>query len=297
MAAQKKGLGKGLEMLINVSPKSEKEEIQNSEGQEVELDIRKIEPNRNQPRKQFEEDAIEELADSIKKYGVIQPLIVQKKGNYYEIIAGERRWRACRKIGLKKVPVIIRDYDETDQLKISLIENIQRENLNPIEEALAYKNLQKNYGLKQDEIAESVSKSRANITNTMRLLKLSEKVQNMIVENLISSGHGRALLAIQDKELQYKTAIQIMDEKLSVREAETMIKKLTEKKETPEKKKEEISEQEKQMIQFYETKMKEVLGSKVEIRHKKNHKGKIEITYFSEDELEKIIDMIQSIQR
>ena len=297
MAAQKKGLGKGLEMLINVSPKSEKEEIQNSEGQEVELDIRKIEPNRNQPRKQFEEDAIEELADSIKKYGVIQPLIVQKKGNYYEIIAGERRWRACRKIGLKKVPVIIRDYDETDQLKISLIENIQRENLNPIEEALAYKNLQKNYGLKQDEIAESVSKSRANITNTMRLLKLSEKVQNMIVENLISSGHGRALLAIQDKELQYKTAIQIMDEKMSVREAETLIKKLTEKKETPEKNKEEISEQEKQMIQFYETKMKEVLGSKVEIRHKKNHKGKIEITYFSEDELEKIIDMIQSIQR
>lgn len=292
--ATKKGLGKGLEMLISASPENEQKNTNNSKKEkETELDIKKIEPNRNQPRKQFDEDAIDELADSIKKYGVIQPLIVQKKNDYYEIIAGERRWRASKKAGLKKVPVVIRDYDEDETLKISLIENIQRENLNIIEEALAYKSLQEQYGLKHDEIAEAVSKSRANITNTLRLLKLDERVQEMIIENLITSGHGRAVLPIEDKDEQYKAAVQIMDGQLSVREAEKLVKGIIE---GPKKKAaNEVSEQEKQMISFYETRMKEVLGSKVEIKNKKNHKGRIEIEYYSKEELERLIDMIQSI--
>ena len=183
------------------------------------LDINIIEPNRNQPRKQFDDEGIEELADSIRKYGLIQPLLVQKKGDYYEIIAGERRWRASKEADLKKVPVIIKDYSDSEALKVSLIENLQRENLNAIEEAQAYQILKKEYGLKQDEIASSVSKSRAAITNTMRLLKLDERIQNLIVEDQITSGHGRALLAIADKEVQYKAALKIRDDNLSVREA------------------------------------------------------------------------------
>ena len=207
--AVRKGLGRGLDLLI---PKDEgmpkksteinKENKEPKENQILTLSIHDVEPNRNQPRKQFDEDAIEELADSIKQYGVIQPLIVQKKDKYYEIIAGERRWRACKKAGLKEVPVIIKNYDEKETLKISLIENLQREDLNPIEEAKAYEQLYNTYGLKQDEIAASVSKSRTAITNIMRLLKLDERVQNMVIENLISSGHGRTLLSIDDGEMQ-----------------------------------------------------------------------------------------------
>ena len=195
-----------------------------AENQILTLSIHDVEPNRNQPRKQFDEDAIEELADSIKQYGVIQPLIVQKKDKYYEIIAGERRWRACKKAGLKEVPVIIKNYDEKETLKISLIENLQREDLNPIEEAKAYEQLYNTYGLKQDEIAASVSKSRTAITNIMRLLKLDERVQNMVIENLISSGHGRTLLSIDDGDVQYQLAEKILDENLSVREAEKLVK-------------------------------------------------------------------------
>ena len=299
MAAQRKGLGKGLEMLINSNPPVAETTVQEDEKEkEIEIDIRKIEPNRNQPRKQFDEDSIDELADSIKQYGVIQPLIVQKKDKYYEIIAGERRWRACKKAGLKKVPVIVRDYDEQERLKISLIENIQRENLNAIEEAIAYKNLQDQYGLRQEEIAESLSKSRASITNTLRLLKLDDKVQKMIVENLISSGHGRALLAVEDKEEQYKMAVTIMDNNLSVRETEKMIKQYLEKKNKPsdDDKNKSENEQEEQMIRYYESRMKEILGSKVEIKNKKNNKGKVQIDYYSREELERIIELIQTIK-
>ena len=205
--AIKKGLGRGLDMLIPkeesskiTEEKSEKAE-QKKEKNEILMDIRQIEPNRNQPRKQFDEDAIEELAESIKQYGIIQPLIVQKKDDYYEIIAGERRWRASKKAGIKKVPVIIRNYEEQEVLKISLIENLQREDLNPIEEAQAYQQLQEEYGLKQDEIATSVSKSRTAITNTMRLLKLDPRVQKMILDNLISSGHGRTLIPLEDGDV------------------------------------------------------------------------------------------------
>ena len=302
----KKGLGRGLDMLIPREDTSHKAEAsvekkpgqqENAESKEydVEIDIRKIEPNRNQPRKQFDEDAIEELAESIKQFGVIQPLIVKKKGDYYEIIAGERRWRASKKAGLKKVPVIIKNYDEKEILKISLIENLQREDLNPIEEAQAYQKLQEDYGLKQDEIAASVSKSRTAITNTMRLLKLDERVQKMVMDNLISSGHGRTIIPIEDKELQYETACKILDENLSVREAEQLVKKLLERKPDKEKKEEE-SQQNAEMFHYFEGRMKDILGSKVTIKNKKNNKGRIEIEYYSAEELERIIDLIQSIQ-
>lgn len=300
--AIKKGLGRGLDILIPQEESTPKEKIKKVEKKETvkketesSIDINQIEPNRNQPRKQFDEDGIEELADSIKQYGVIQPLIVQKKGDYYEIIAGERRWRASKKAGLKKVPVIIREYEEKESLKISLIENLQREDLNPIEEAQAYQQLQEVYGLKQDEIAVSVSKSRTAITNTMRLLKLNEKVQQMILENLITSGHGRTLIPIEDGELQYQTAIKILDENLSVRESERIVKKIIEES----KNKKEIIEENKEddkMIKFFEGKMKDILGSKVTIKKKKNDKGRIEIEYYSADELERIIDLIQSIK-
>ena len=304
--AIKKGLGRGLDMLIPREDTSHKAEAsaekkpgqqENAEPKEydVEIDIRKIEPNRNQPRKQFDEDAIEELAESIKQFGVIQPLIVKKKGDYYEIIAGERRWRASKKAGLKKVPVIIKNYDEKEILKISLIENLQREDLNPIEEAQAYQKLKEDYGLKQDEIAASVSKSRTAITNTMRLLKLDERVQKMVMDNLISSGHGRTIIPIEDKELQYETACKILDENLSVREAEQLVKKLLERKPDKEKKEEE-SQQNAEMFHYFEGRMKDILGSKVTIKNKKNNKGRIEIEYYSAEELERIIDLIQSIQ-
>ena len=304
--AMKKGLGRGLDMLI---PKEEKKEAVQEDKKEASkkepekkseydmmVPINQIEPNRNQPRKQFDEDAIEELADSIKQFGVIQPLIVKKRENYYEIIAGERRWRASKKAGIKKVPVIVKDYDENEILKISLIENLQREDLNPIEEALAYQQLKSEYGLKQDEIATSISKSRTAITNTMRLLKLDERVQKMVMDNLITSGHGRTLIPIEDKEVQYQTAVKIMDEGLSVREAERIVKKMLEEKKQDKEEPSLEQQEEQRYLSFFEGKMKDILGSKVTIKNKKNQKGKIEIEYYSKDELERIIDLIQSIQ-
>ena len=275
--AVRKGLGRGLDLLIpkdegmpKKSTEKNKENKEPKENQVLTLSIHDVEPNRNQPRKQFDEDAIEELADSIKQYGVIQPLI-------------------------KEVPVIIKNYDEKETLKISLIENLQREDLNPIEEAKAYEQLYNTYGLKQDEIAASVSKSRTAITNIMRLLKLDERVQNMVIENLISSGHGRTLLSIDDGDMQYQLAEKILDENLSVREAEKLVKTVMNQKENK-KADEEESLQEKSMITFFENKMKDILGSKVSIKNKKNNKGKIEIEYYSKDELERIIDLIQSIK-
>jgi len=312
--ASKKGLGRGLDILIPKEKKTTKEETEKKTADisiaakdkeedqkqiyDFLVDIKKVEPNRNQPRKQFDEDAIEELADSIKQYGVIQPLLVKKKDDYYEIIAGERRWRASKKAGLKKIPVIVKEYEDTEILKISLIENLQREDLNPIEEAIAYQKLSEDYGLKQDEIAVSVSKSRTAITNTMRLLKLDERVQKMIMNNLISSGHGRSLIPIEDNEKQYQTAIRIMDDGLSVREAERLVKKVLKENENTEDKEEAAKEDNNSsMFNYYENRMKEILGSKVKIKNKKNNKGKIEIEYYSPEELERIIDMIQSIEK
>ena len=304
MAVKKKGLGKGLDSLIpdnrssKAAEKPEKKEpshVEEMKTGEQMMKINMVEPNREQPRRNFEEDALLELADSIKQFGVLQPLIVRKRNDYYEIIAGERRWRAAKIAGIKEVPVIIKDYNEQEVVEIALIENIQRENLNPIEEAMAFKKLLEEYHLKQDEVAERVSKSRTAVTNSMRLLKLNEKVQQMIIDDMISTGHARALLAIDDLEQQYILANKIFDEKLSVRETEKLIKELKNPKKAKEKKKVENSF----IYTDLEDKMKEVFGTKVHVAVKGKGKGKIEIEYYSDDilELERMFDMIMSIRK
>lgn len=295
-----KGLGKGLDALIpeessrKITVKPQKEVVVEKavKKEEVMVKISDIEPNREQPRKNFDEDSLLELAESIKQFGVIQPLIVQKKGDYYEIIAGERRWRAAKLAGLKEVPVIVKKYTEQEIVEISLIENIQRENLNPIEEAQAYKRLLTEFNLKQDEVAERVSKSRTAVTNSMRLLKLDEKVQQMVIDDMISSGHARALLAIEDKELQATLAVRIFDEKLSVREVERLVRNLQAKE--PEKKKEQKNNS--FIYKDIEEKIKSILGTKVNVIHKDNNKGKIEIEYYSNEELERLMELFETLQ-
>lgn len=302
MAVKKSGLGKGLDSLIkdnssakktaavNTSSENKAEEMKSGEQM---MKINMVEPNRDQPRKKFEEDALLELADSIKQFGVLQPLLVRKRKDYYEIIAGERRWRAAKMAGVKEVPVIIKDYTEQEIVEIGLIENIQRENLNPIEEAMAFKKLLEEFNLKQDEVAERVSKSRTAVTNSMRLLKLDERVQEMIVDDMISTGHARALLAIDDKEQQYDLANKIFDEKLSVRETEKLVKEIKNPKKPKMKKKIENEF----VYTDLENRMKEVMGTKVNISSKGNGKGKIEIEYYSDDELERMFEMIMSIRK
>lgn len=296
MAVKKKGLGKGLDSLIpdNKSVKSQtviNKEIKEQGTGEQMLKLNMVEPNREQPRKYFEEDSLLELADSIKQYGVLQPLLVRKRKDYYEIIAGERRWRAAKLAGVKEIPVIIKDYTEQEVVEIALIENIQRENLNPIEEAMAFKKLIVEFNLKQDEVAERVSKSRTAVTNSMRLLKLNEKVQQMIIDDMISTGHARALLAIDDQEQQYTLAVKIFDEKLSVRETEKLIKNIKSPKEQTkkEKKVENLF-----IYEDLEEKMKAALGTKVKVLAKGNGKGKIEIEYYSDSELERMFEIITS---
>ena len=295
MAVRKAGLGKGLDSLIpehSVRRKAEKTE-QKPEKNELLLKITDIEPNREQPRKHFDEDALLELSDSIKQFGIIQPLIVQKKEDHYEIIAGERRWRAAKMAGLKEVPAIIKSYTDREILEISLIENIQRENLNPIDEARAYKKLLTEFHLKQDEVAERVSKSRTAVTNSMRLLKLDERVQQMVIDEMLTTGHARALISIEDRDLQFQMANQIFDNKLSVRETEKLVRKLGEEKEETTKTKEPDVEI---IYRNLEEKVKEILGTKVQISHKKNNSGKIEIEYYSNEELERIMDLLESIE-
>ena len=290
-----KGLGKGLDTLIpsvnsmNTNKQSGSDQSEGEKESGVMVKITKVEPNREQPRKNFDEDALLELSDSIKQYGVLQPILVQDRKDHYEIIAGERRWRAAKLAGLKEVPVIIRDLTEKEILEISLIENIQRENLNPIEEALAYKELLTKFELKHDEIAERVSKSRAAITNSMRLLKLSEEVQRMVIEEKISTGHARALLAIEDPELQYEYAQKIFDEKLSVRDVEKLIKKMNK----PERAKKEKAGKNLDFIyQDIEEKLKSSLGTKVAVVPKENGAGKIEIEFFSHEDLDRILELL-----
>lgn len=302
MPVKRKGLGKGLDSLIpdNKSMKSgtsdksaeEKKEAEVKAGVQT-MKINEVEPNRDQPRKNFDEDALLELSDSIKQFGVLQPLLVRKRKDYYEIIAGERRWRAAKLAGVKEVPVIVKEYTDQEILEIGLIENIQRENLNPIEEAIAYKRLLEEFNLKQDEVAERVSKSRTAVTNSMRLLKLSDKVQQMIIDDMISTGHARALLAIDDPELQYTLANKIFDEKLSVRETEKLVKEIK----NPKKPKEKKVIENAFIYQDLEEKMKGVFGTKVSIASKGKGKGKIEIEYYSDDELEHLFDMMMSIKR
>ena len=290
-----KGLGKGLDSMIpdTFSDKVEKKENVEAAGERM-LRISQIHPNEEQPRRYFEQDSLMELAESIKRYGVIQPLVVQKNGKFYEIIAGERRWRAAKEAGLKEVPVLVKEYSSQEKVEIALIENIQREDLNPIEEAAAYKRLIDEFELKQDEVSERVAKSRSAITNSLRLLKLSEKVQQMVIEEKLTSGHARTLIPIEDKELQERTACQIFDEKLSVREAEKLVRNLLKNKDKPETKKEEDKIPD-AVYQNLEEKMKQVIGSKVNITHK-NGKGKIEISYFSQDELDRIYELLMSLR-
>lgn len=289
MAAR--GLGKGLDALIPAGDKKITKE-ENTKGAETVVKITKVEPNRSQPRKNFDEDALQELSDSIKQFGLLQPILVQDKGEYYEIIAGERRWRAAKLAGLKEVPVIIRNYSSQEIVEISLIENIQREDLNPIEEAQAYKRLLTEFNLKQDEVAERVSKSRTAVTNSMRLLKLCDGVQQMIIDDMLSTGHARALIPIEDPELQLQLAQRIFDEKLSVREVEKLVKSIL--KPAEEKpKKEEIPQSLMYVYQNIENKLKDKLSRKVAISPKgKNGSGKIEIEFYSNDDLEKLIEIL-----
>ncbi len=303
--APKRGLGRGLSNLIptddtieDVSTKTSKQTKTSSAVKtelikkvEQTLNINRIEPNKNQPRKEFNEDALQELADSIKQFGVIEPLVVVKRKGYYELIAGERRWRAARLAGLKEVPVVIKDYDDQQIVEIALIENIQREDLNPIEEAHAYERLIQEFNLTQDEVAERVSKSRTTVTNALRLLKLTEKVQQMLIDDMLSTGHVRALITIADPQLQYETAMYIFDKKLSVRETESYVKKLLNKKP-----KEKTSEKEDPELSFLykaiENRLKESLGTKTTIKAKTRDSGKIEIEYYSQEDLERITQLL-----
>jgi ParB family chromosome partitioning protein len=317
MAARKKGgLGKGIDALISPSVKKEtgKEKIVEEPVEkivekivEVEKVVEKpveqlmrldeIEPNQLQPRKNFDEDALQELSESIKQFGLIQPIIVKNKGKYYEIVAGERRWRAARIAGLKEVPVIIKEYSEKESMEIAIVENLQREDLNPIEEAQAYQKLIEEFGLKQDEAAQRVSKSRTAVTNALRLLKLDERVQQMVIDEMISGGHARALLAIEDKEEQYLTAMLIFDNKMSVRETEKLVREHIKKEEEKRVEKKEDFSQMETIYHQLEERMKSVIGSKVAIHSRNYKKGKIEIEYYSNDELERIIDLIESVKQ
>ena len=293
MAPKKGGLGKGLNALIppteeKKAPEKVKSSLVTENDKETMVNITKVEPNRAQPRKNFDEDALQELADSIKQFGIVQPLIVQDRKDHYEIIAGERRWRAAKKAGLKEVPVIIKNYTEQEIVEISIIENIQREDLNPIEEALAYKRLLEEFKLKQDQVAERVSKSRTAVTNSMRLLKLSDKVQQMIIDEMITTGHARAILSIEDPEEQYNLAQRIFDEKLSVREVEKIMKNMGK----PAKNKKEKDTKLEVIYQDIEEKLKQNLGAKVIITSKGNGAGKMEIEFYTHDDLEKLVSLL-----
>ncbi|MDR7811908.1 ParB/RepB/Spo0J family partition protein [Lacrimispora sp.] len=313
--AKRTGLGKGLgaifgdEVMESAAEEQEKKNHPKSEqtnakvekkqeepevGKEMFLKLSSIEPNHNQPRMEFREESLMELAESMKEYGVLQPLLVQKKGDFYEIIAGERRWRAAKLAGLKEVPVVIREYTKQQSMEIALIENVQREDLNPIEEAKAYQKLMQEFGLKQEEIAARVAKNRVTITNSMRLLKLEKKVQDMLIQNQITGGHARALLAVDDPELQFQIAGRIVAENLSVREVEKLVKFLSKKKEPKEKKEEDESIF--LIFRELEDRMKTAMGTKVSINRKDSNKGRVEIEYYSEAELERIVELIESIR-
>ncbi len=287
-----RGLGKGLDSLIPNTVAESKKSRENQSDIKATPDtfvkITRIEPNKEQPRKNFDEDALLELSESIKQFGLIQPILVQDRDSYYEIIAGERRWRAAKLAGLKEVPVIIKKYTDQEIVEISLIENIQREDLNPIEEAQAYKRLLNEFSLKQDEVAERVSKSRTAVTNSMRLLKLSDEVQQMVISEMISTGHARALLAIESHEQQYQIAQRIFDERLSVREVEKLVKNLTK----PAKPSKELIKDISFIYQNMENKLKETLGTKVSIVSKGSGTGKIEIEFFSNDEMDRLYEIL-----
>ncbi len=314
--AKRRGLGRGLDVLIPAGNTEEKDDekttsqnlsqdaaeaitsetsAENEKGKDAEnivtmVRITKVEPDRKQPRKNFDKEKLEELANSIRSKGLLEPIIVQNMGDHYEIIAGERRWRACKIADLKEIPVIIKEYDELERVEISLIENIQREDLNPIEEAEAYRRLVDEFHLKQEELADRVSKNRSSIANSMRLLKLSKAVQTLVIEEKISMGHARALLAVEDMEIQKKLAEEIVDKKLSVRETEKLIRELTSKK-----KEKKVREKDPSLELIYrdlERKMNASLGMKVAIKNKGEKNGSVEISFDSQDDLEKLMDRL-----
>ena len=293
MAAR--GLGKGLDSLIpnavgEAKAKKEvsKEKVEERITPDTMVKITMVEPNRKQPRKNFDEDALLELSDSIKQFGVIQPIVVQDRKDHYEIIAGERRWRAAKMAGIKEVPVIIKNYTEQEIVEISLIENIQREDLNPIEEAQAYKRLLTEFNLKQDEVAERVSKSRTAVTNSMRLLKLSEEVQQMVINDMLSTGHARALLAVENPDEQYTLAQKVFDEKLSVRDVEKLVKNIHK----PAKTKKPDNKALSLIYQDIEEKLKQALSTKVSVVAKEEGAGKIEVEFYNHEDLERLMEII-----
>ena len=268
------------------------------ENEPLMVSIALIDTDENQPRKAFDAEELASLAETIRNYGILQPLLVEKKAERYVIVAGERRFRAAKLAGLTSVPVRVDTYTPQKRMEISLIENIQRSDLNPIEEAKAYQSLVETFGLRQEDVAQRVSKNRATITNSMRLLKLDERVQNMLVENTLSGGHARALLALSDKEEQFALAQKIAEKGLSVRETEKLVKKLTEKTEEPEKdtKEEKTEDRLSLFFQDLEEQLKGIMGTKVQIRRKDEKKGRIEIEYYSPEELERITELLQSLQ-
>ena len=304
MATKKRGLGQGIDSLIpnKVNANKETETVKVNAGSEknetdgIFVNINKVEPNREQPRKNFDEDSLVDLSESIKQVGVLQPLLVLDKKDYYEIIAGERRWRAAKLAGLKEVPVRIMNLTDQEVVEISLVENIQRENLNPIEEAFAYKRLLTEFHLKQDEVAERVSKSRTAVTNSMRLLKLDERVQQMVIDDMITTGHARALLGIEDAEKQFATAQKIFDEKLNVRDTEKLVKNILNGKSKKKGNKKQVNPQEEIIYKRFEEDLKMTFGTKVNINRKSKDKGKIEIEYYSQSEFERILELIHGIK-
>ena len=287
MAAKSKGLGKGLGSLLGDTANLGKN--QEAAGEEQVVKIRLVEPNRNQPRKIFDETELQELADSILRYGVIQPLLVRDIDGHYEIIAGERRWRAAKLAGLKEIPVIVRDYSEQEAAEVSLIENIQRKDLNPIEEAQAYQKLIEEYGMTQEELSETLSKSRTVITNAMRLLKLPEPVRDMVAAGTLSTGHAKVLLGLENEEDLKKAAAEVLDKTLSVRETEALVHSMSDKK--PRKVKKELKN--KTAYQKVENNLREKLQTKVSIRRRSDNAGRIEIEFYSLEDIERILEHIK----
>ena len=300
MAVKKKGLGAkglGINALINTEMedmKASKPAKKKAEEAVLELDLDMIEPNRKQPRKYFDETALEELAASLKAYGMIQPIVVKKSGEYYEIIAGERRWRAAIIAGLTKVPVVIKKWEEGEAFEAALVENLQREDLNPMEEAESYQRLQEEFGLSQEKIAEKVGKSRSAITNSLRLLQLDSRVRTLVVENKVTAGHARTLLPVTDGDDQFELAEMIIDEGLSVRAVEALVKSYLAKAEKPAEKEEELSKADERDYRAIEDDLKSFFSTKVKLKPLgKRNKGKIEIEYYSEEDLERLLALLK----
>ena len=293
MALKRSGLGpkgKGLEALFE----QKKEEFESTASNEAVMliDINKIEPNKSQPRKNFSESSLEELAQSIKQYGVIQPIIVKKSSGGYELVAGERRWRASKIAGIKEIPAIIKDYDEDKLFEIALVENLQREDLNPIEEAMGYSKLSDNFGFSQEEISKRVGKSRSAVANSIRLLSLDDNTQALVKSGKLSAGHARTIIPVDDEKQRLELAERIIEEELSVRETENIVKKILESKEK--KSAHRVSKFNTESYGKIEENLKNILGTNVKLKSGKN-KGAIEIEYYSDDDLERLMALLGSI--